>query len=93
VRTYKLLSDGRRQIDAFHFPGDVFGMEWGDVHRLTGSRGLRTISKPAIWALPEVGGSMVVSILTSVLLPAPLGPIKPNISPDRTLTLTASTTT
>jgi CRP/FNR family transcriptional regulator, nitrogen fixation regulation protein len=24
VRTYKLLSDGRRQIGAFHLPGDVF---------------------------------------------------------------------
>ncbi|MHC2658762.1 hypothetical protein ACVMHY_011341 [Bradyrhizobium barranii subsp. barranii] len=25
VRSYKLLSDGRRQIGAFHLPGDVFG--------------------------------------------------------------------
>jgi CRP/FNR family nitrogen fixation transcriptional regulator len=35
VRTYKLLSDGRRQIGAFHLPGDVFGLESGAVHRLT----------------------------------------------------------
>ena len=35
VRTYKLLSDGRRQINAFHLPGDVFGFENGEVHRLT----------------------------------------------------------
>ena len=34
VRTYKLLSDGRRQIGAFHLPGDVFGLESGAVHRL-----------------------------------------------------------
>jgi CRP/FNR family transcriptional regulator, nitrogen fixation regulation protein len=34
VRTYKLLSDGRRQIGAFHLPGDVFGLESGTVHRL-----------------------------------------------------------
>jgi CRP/FNR family nitrogen fixation transcriptional regulator len=34
VRTYKLLSDGRRQIGAFHLPGDVFGLESGDAHRL-----------------------------------------------------------
>ena len=27
VRTYKLLSDGRRQIGAFHLPGDVFGLD------------------------------------------------------------------
>jgi CRP/FNR family nitrogen fixation transcriptional regulator len=35
VRTYKLLNDGRRQIGAFHLPGDVFGLESGPVHRLT----------------------------------------------------------
>src|SRR5438552_327348 len=35
VRTYKLLSDGRRQIGAFHLPGDIFGLENGDVHRFT----------------------------------------------------------
>ena len=35
VRTYKLLSDGRRQISAFHLPGDVFGLEAGANHRFT----------------------------------------------------------
>ena len=34
VRAYKLLSDGRRQIGAFHLPGDVFGLESGAAHRL-----------------------------------------------------------
>jgi CRP/FNR family nitrogen fixation transcriptional regulator len=34
VRTYKLLADGRRQIGAFHLPGDVFGLESGATHRL-----------------------------------------------------------
>jgi CRP/FNR family nitrogen fixation transcriptional regulator len=34
VRTYKLLSDGRRQIGTFHLPGDVFGLESGNNHRL-----------------------------------------------------------
>src|SRR5215831_15220448 len=34
VRTYKLLSDGRRQIGTFHLPGDVFGLESGAAHRL-----------------------------------------------------------
>jgi CRP-like cAMP-binding protein len=32
VRTYKVLADGRRQIGAFYLPGDVFGLEGGDVH-------------------------------------------------------------
>ncbi|WP_440639381.1 helix-turn-helix domain-containing protein [Bradyrhizobium sp. PUT101] len=35
VRTYKLLSDGRRQIGSFHVPGDVFGLESGTTHRMT----------------------------------------------------------
>lgn len=35
VRSYKLLSDGRRQIGAFYLPGDVFGLESGPLHRLT----------------------------------------------------------
>jgi CRP/FNR family transcriptional regulator, nitrogen fixation regulation protein len=33
--TYKLLNDGRRQIGAFHLPGDVFGLDAGSTHRLT----------------------------------------------------------
>jgi len=28
VRTYRVLDDGRRQIIAFHLPGDMFGMEF-----------------------------------------------------------------
>jgi CRP/FNR family nitrogen fixation transcriptional regulator len=35
VRTYKLLSDGRRQIGAFHLPGDTFGFESNSMHRLS----------------------------------------------------------
>lgn len=32
VRTYKVLTDGRRQIGAFYLPGDVFGLETDDTH-------------------------------------------------------------
>lgn len=35
VRTYKLLSDGRRQIADFHLPGDVFGIEFMDERRFS----------------------------------------------------------
>ena len=35
VRSYKLLSDGRRQINAFHLIGDIFGLENRDTHRFT----------------------------------------------------------
>jgi len=33
VRAVRILSDGRRQISAFHLPGDVFGLECGEHHR------------------------------------------------------------
>ena len=32
VRTYKVLSDGRRQIGGFYLPGDIFGLECGEEH-------------------------------------------------------------
>src|SRR3954462_4568837 len=35
VRSYKLLSDGRRQIGAFHLVGHIFGREIGTEHRFT----------------------------------------------------------
>lgn len=35
VRSYKLLSDGRRLIGAFHLVGDIFGSTGGANHRFT----------------------------------------------------------
>ena len=35
VRTYKLLNDGRRQIAAFYFPGDIFGLELNENYGAT----------------------------------------------------------
>ena len=35
VRTCRFLSDGRRQIDAFHVEGDIFGLEPGGERRLS----------------------------------------------------------
>jgi CRP/FNR family transcriptional regulator, nitrogen fixation regulation protein len=32
VRTYKILSDGRRQIGGFYMPGDVFGLQFAEQH-------------------------------------------------------------
>jgi len=32
VRTYRMLDDGRRQVIGFYLPGDIFGVEAGDVH-------------------------------------------------------------
>jgi CRP/FNR family transcriptional regulator, nitrogen fixation regulation protein len=35
VRTYKILSDGRRQIGGFYLPGDIFGLEFAKDHTLS----------------------------------------------------------
>jgi CRP/FNR family transcriptional regulator, nitrogen fixation regulation protein len=35
VRTYKLLSDGRRQINTFHLPGNFFGLDSDEDYRFT----------------------------------------------------------
>ena len=35
VRTYKILSDGRRQVGGFYLPGDIFGLEFRDEHTLS----------------------------------------------------------
>jgi CRP/FNR family transcriptional regulator, nitrogen fixation regulation protein len=35
ARTYKILSDGRRQVGGFYLPGDIFGLETGDAHSLS----------------------------------------------------------
>ncbi len=47
VRVYRLLSDGRRQISAFHLAGELFGFEADDVHHFFAeaicSTGLRTM--------------------------------------------------
>ncbi len=32
ARSYKILNDGRRQIQGFYFPGDIFGLEAGAEH-------------------------------------------------------------
>jgi CRP/FNR family nitrogen fixation transcriptional regulator len=35
VRTYRILSDGRRQVAEFFLQGDVFGLEAGEDHRIS----------------------------------------------------------
>jgi len=35
VRTTRLMSDGRRQIGAFYYPGDLFGIECWAEHRFS----------------------------------------------------------
>jgi CRP-like cAMP-binding protein len=57
ARTYKVLIDGRRQIGAFHLPGDMFGLETGEVHTfsaeaITDCR-IIVIKRSAVMALAE----------------------------------------
>ena len=60
VRTYKLLNDGRRQIAAFHLPGDVFGLDAGSIHRLTAEAiGETTVRLVKRRSLEAVAGSNV----------------------------------
>lgn len=35
VRVYKVLDDGRRQINGFYFPGDFVGIEAGEEHQFS----------------------------------------------------------
>src|SRR5208282_330472 len=51
------------------------------------------MSKPATRAAPDEGGKSVVNILIRVLLPAPFEPMRPKISPGKTLSDTLSTAT
>src|SRR5437879_3383951 len=60
------------------------------MHSRTDSESVRT-SRPSTWAEPPLSGRSPVSILITVVLPLPLGPRKPKISPASTRKLTPST--
>ena len=57
VRTYKVLSDGRRQIGAFYMAGDVFGLEMGDEHTFSAEAiteaMVQVVKRSALVALAE----------------------------------------
>jgi CRP/FNR family transcriptional regulator, nitrogen fixation regulation protein len=55
VRTYKVLNDGRRQINAFYLPDDCFGLELGDEHT---------------WSAEAIVGSTVAMVKRSAVLSA-----------------------
>jgi len=71
ARTYKLLSDGRRQINAFHLPGDMFGFEDGATYRFTADAIIETnvyiVTRASLFngALHRVaGGKNLVRLVT-----------------------------
>ena len=55
VRTYKVLTDGRRQIGSFYLPGDLFGLEAGDNHTFSaeaiGDSKVLVVKRSAVRAL------------------------------------------
>lgn len=62
VRTYKVLADGRRQIGAFHLPGDIFGLETGDAHTFSAEAvadaKVLVIKRSALMALTQRDGDV-----------------------------------
>ena len=68
VRTYKVLVDGRRQIGAFHVPGDVFGFETGEEHTLSAEAitdcKIAVIKRTALMAIAERDNEVARYMLT-----------------------------
>lgn len=58
VRIYRLLSDGRRQISAFHLAGEMFGFEADKSHHFFAEAicgtGIRILSPSAAHVVPEL---------------------------------------
>ena len=67
ARSHKLLSDGRRQIGAFHLAGDIFGFENGGFHRFTAeaivNTTVRVIKRQSLERVVRTDAAMVMSLL------------------------------
>jgi CRP-like cAMP-binding protein len=68
VRTYKVLVDGRRQICAFHLPGDFFGLETDGIHAfsaeaITDSK-ILMIKRSALMTLAERDRNVALHLWT-----------------------------
>jgi CRP/FNR family nitrogen fixation transcriptional regulator len=66
VRTYKLLDDGRRQIIAFHLPGDVIELEPSRDYRLSAAAAassvVRVVRRSAIVAMAQRSADLASEI-------------------------------
>jgi CRP/FNR family nitrogen fixation transcriptional regulator len=67
LRTCRILRDGRRQIEAFHFAGDVFGVEAGATYRVCAQTlspaVVRIMARPALEALSCERGDVARRLL------------------------------
>jgi len=64
VRIYRLTADGRRQISAFHFAGEVFGFEAGSEHHFYAE----SIDRAGIRALRPAGDDHLADNLLPLAL-------------------------
>lgn len=68
VRTYRILSDGRRQIGAFHLPGDIFGLEAGEEHTFSAEAiseaTVLVVKRSAVTALAQRDGDVARQLWT-----------------------------
>jgi CRP/FNR family nitrogen fixation transcriptional regulator len=66
VRTYRILSDGRRQVCGFHMPGEVFGLEMVEEHSCSaeaiGSSVIQAVRRSAVIALTKRDGDAARSL-------------------------------
>ena len=69
VRTMRLLSDGRRQIGDFYYPGDLFGLETGSQHRFSaealGDADILVVKRSALRSYGDDGGQLERMIWTA----------------------------
>lgn len=72
VRVSKLLPDGRRQISAFHLPGEMFGFEADQIHHASAEAVVPTKVVAFKWdGLMDAGGkhmSVVRELLTLAMM-------------------------
>lgn len=72
VRTCKILSDGRRQIDAFHVAGDIFGIERGETYRCSaeavGEATVIAYRRCSLETLAACDGALARQVVATTLL-------------------------
>ena len=68
VRSYKLLSDGRRLIGAFHLVGDIFGLTSHESHRFTAEAVVDTslwlIKRRSLEVIAKTDGALTRNLLS-----------------------------
>src|SRR5262249_31177148 len=67
VRICKLLDDGRRQVTAFHLPGEIFGLELGKEHRFSAEAisqsSILIVKSSAVLALAKRDGEVARTLV------------------------------